>query len=95
MIDAVMKQFLIGNCNVDPKKNRASMGIERMKYIQDVIHYLKTIDTCLAKGVRCYKAELFYNVVKSKRRHWFVVTLSFTRSNNKPMPRFLLHHILK
>ena len=32
MIDAVMKQFL-GNCNVDPKKNRVSMGIERMKYI--------------------------------------------------------------
>ena len=78
MIDALMKQFL-GNCDVDPKKNRASMGIERMKYIHDVIHYLKTVESCLAKGARCYKTELFYNVVKSKRRHWFVVTLSFTQ----------------
>ena len=29
-------------------------------------------------SARCYKAELFYDVVKSKRRHWFAVTLSFT-----------------
>ena len=55
MIDAVIKQFL-GSCNVDPKKNRTSMGIERMKYIHDVIHYLKTVESCLAKGGRCYKA---------------------------------------
>ena len=69
MIDAVVKQFL-GNCNVDPKKNCASMGIESMKYIHDVINYLKTVESCLAKGARCYKAELFYNAVKSKRRHY-------------------------
>ena len=88
MINAVMKQFL-GNCNVDPKKkNRASLGIERMKYIHDVIHYLKTVESCLAKGARCYKAELLYNVVKSKRRNWFVVTLSFNHSKSKTIPSF-------
>ena len=35
------------------------------------------VESCLAKGARCYK-ELFYDLVKSKRRHWFAVTLSFT-----------------
>ena len=36
------------------------------------------LESCVAKSARCYKAELFYDVVESKRRHWFAVTLSFT-----------------
>ena len=35
------------------------------------------VESCMAKSARCYKVELFYDVVKSKRRHWFAVTLSF------------------
>ena len=37
-------------------------------------------ESCLAKSARCYKAELFYDVVKSRRRHWLAVTLSFNNS---------------
>ena len=42
------------------------------------MYLLLEIESCLAKSARCYKAELFYDVVKSKKRHWLAVTLSFT-----------------
>ena len=31
----------------------------------------------MAKSARCYKGDLFYDVVESKRRHWFGVTTSY------------------
>ena len=39
---------------------------------------LITWSRVLLESARCYEAELFYDVVKSKRRHWLAVTLSFT-----------------
>ena len=46
---------------------------------KDILSHLITRSrVLLGKSARCYKAELFYDVVDSKRRHWFAVTLSFT-----------------
>ena len=48
------------------------------------------VEPCLAKSARCYEAELFYDVVKSKRRHWLAVTLSFTPCGDRQTD-FYLH----
>ena len=46
----------------------------------------------MAKSARCYEAELFYDVVKSKR-HWLAVTLSFTPCGNRQTDFYYIEEI--
>ena len=41
------------------------------------------------KNVQCYKAELFYNGLKSKRRHKFAVTVDFTPRGDRQTDFYL------